>query len=111
MGMNKMHEAIKLFNMIANSKVFLYAGIILFLNKTDIFEELCRRIPIKTAFPDYTGDATYEESVAFVEARFKEQKKQGPDIYVHRTCATETNNIKLVSNEVIDVLIKNFLKD
>merc|ERR1719481_978665 len=74
MGMNKMHEAIKLFNMIANSKVFLYASIILFLNKTDIFEDLCMRIPIKTAFPDYTGNANYEESVAFVEARFKEQK-------------------------------------
>ena len=63
--MNKMHEAIKvnnflynpiitktcvfiffvfqLFNMIANSKVFLDASIILFLNKTDIFAELCQR--------------------------------------------------------------------
>ena len=33
--------------MMANSKVFLDASIILFLNKTDIFAELCRRfIPI-----------------------------------------------------------------
>ena len=36
------------------------------------------RIPISTAFPDYTGKPTYEESIEFVEARFKEQKKQGP---------------------------------
>ena len=36
------------------------------------------RIPIKTAFPDYTGKPTYEESIEFVQARFKEQKKQGP---------------------------------
>ena len=33
----------QLFNMMANSKVFLDASIILFLNKTDIFAELCRR--------------------------------------------------------------------
>jgi hypothetical protein len=36
------------------------------------------RIPIKTAFPDYTGKATYEDSLNFVKARFTEQKKQGP---------------------------------
>ena len=91
--------------MMANSKVFLDASIILFLNKTDIFAELCtrsvgtlvkikmprammmmmmptmmalRRIPIKTAFPDYTGKALYEESLEFIQARFKEQRKQGP---------------------------------
>ena len=29
--------------MIANSKVFLDASIILFLNKTDIFADLCKR--------------------------------------------------------------------
>ena len=34
----------QLFNMMANSKVFLDASIILFLNKTDIFAELCRRL-------------------------------------------------------------------
>ena len=33
----------QLFNMIANSKVFLDASIILFLNKTDIFADLCKR--------------------------------------------------------------------
>ena len=97
----------QLFNMMANSKVFLDASIILFLNKTDIFAELCRRlitiiiiirmcylsnrrlpfhfstnyngtfqtmqcwcscrIPIKTAFPDYTGKATYDDSLSFVQ--------------------------------------------
>ena len=29
--------------MIANSKVFLDASIILFLNKTDVFADLCKR--------------------------------------------------------------------
>jgi len=108
---NKMHEAIKLFNMMANSKVFLDASIILFLNKTDIFAELCRRIPIKTAFPDYTGKATYDDSLSFVQARFIEQKKQGPEMYVHLTCATDTSSIREVSNAITDMLIKNFLKD
>ena len=33
------------------------------------------------------------------------------EIYVHLTCATDTNNIRFVSNAVTDMLIKNFLKD
>jgi len=97
--------------MIANSKVFLDASIILFLNKTDIFADLCKRIPIRTAFPDYTGQAKYEESLEFIQARFKEQRKQGPEIFVHLTCATDTGNIRYVFNAVTDMLIKNFLKD
>ena len=41
------------------------------------------RIPIRTAFPDYTGKAMYEESLEFIQARFKEQRKQGPVSGVH----------------------------
>lgn len=44
-----------------------------FVNDDDI-----ARIPIRTAFPDYTGKALYEESLEFIQARFKEQRKQGP---------------------------------
>ena len=36
------------------------------------------RIPIKTAFPDYTGKSNYDESISFIKERFKEQRKQGP---------------------------------
>ena len=38
------------------------------------------RIPIKTAFPDYTGKSNYDESISFIKERFKEQRKQGPVI-------------------------------
>ena len=91
------------------------------------------RIPIRTAFPDYTGKALYEESLEFIQARFREQRKQGPvsgahpmpnnkngfhitilpfqEIFVHLTCATDTGNIRYVFNAVTDMLIKNFLKD
>ena len=41
------------------------------------------RIPIRTAFPDYTGKALYEESLEFIQARFKEQRKQGPVSEAH----------------------------
>ena len=46
-------------------------------------DEDIARIPIRTAFPDYTGKAMYEESLEFIQARFKEQRKQGPVSGVH----------------------------
>ena len=39
------------------------------------------RVPLKTAFPDYTGKRNYEDSLQFVQARFKEQRKRGPVSY------------------------------
>ena len=48
-----------------------------------INDEDFARIPIRTAFPDYTGKAMYEESLEFIQARFKEQRKQGPVSGVH----------------------------
>ncbi|XP_023342610.1 guanine nucleotide-binding protein G(o) subunit alpha [Eurytemora carolleeae] len=106
---NKMHESIKLFNMIANSRVFFDASIVLFLNKTDLFAELCKRVPLTTAFPDYTGKRNYEESIEFVKARFKEQRKQ--EIFIHLLCATDMTTVRSVCNSITDMLIKNFLKD
>ena len=51
----------------------------------------------------------------FVDLETKKHQWHWPfhfqEIYVHLTCATDTNNIRFVSNAVTDMLIKNFLKD
>eukprot|EP01125_Pyxidicula_operculata_P013904 TRINITY_DN4615_c0_g1_i3.p1 TRINITY_DN4615_c0_g1~~TRINITY_DN4615_c0_g1_i3.p1 ORF type:complete len:286 (-),score=48.91 TRINITY_DN4615_c0_g1_i3:100-957(-) len=52
---NRMHESLKLFDEICNSKWFQNVPIILFLNKTDIFREKIKKVNITTAFPDYPG--------------------------------------------------------
>lgn len=52
---NRMHESLKLFDEICNSKWFSAVPIILFLNKSDIFEEKIKKTNITVAFPDYTG--------------------------------------------------------
>ena len=36
------------------------------------------RIPIRNAFPDYTGKPLVDQSLEFIQNRFKEQRKQGP---------------------------------
>ncbi|KAJ5267727.1 guanine nucleotide-binding protein subunit alpha [Penicillium angulare] len=49
---NQMHEAMMLFDSLANSKWFKRKPIILFLNKIDLFKEKLAISPVSTYFPD-----------------------------------------------------------
>jgi guanine nucleotide-binding protein subunit alpha len=55
-----MHEALMLFESIANSRYFEKSGLVLFLNKLDLFTEKVSagRGRIRDHFPDYTGSNT-----------------------------------------------------
>lgn len=52
---NRMQEALTLFDSICNSRWFVKTSIILFLNKIDRFKEKLPISPMKTYFPDYEG--------------------------------------------------------
>lgn len=52
---NRMVESLVLFESIVNSKWFLKASIILFLNKIDLFKEKLKRAPLSKYFPEYAG--------------------------------------------------------
>jgi guanine nucleotide-binding protein G(i) subunit alpha len=52
---NRMQEALTLFDSICNSRWFVKTSIILFLNKIDRFREKLPVSPMKNYFPDYDG--------------------------------------------------------
>jgi hypothetical protein len=52
---NRMHEALKLFKDICNTKWFADTAIILFLNKKDLFEKKIPHVPLSVCFKDYKG--------------------------------------------------------
>jgi len=52
---NRMQEALTLFDSICNSRWFIETSIILFLNKIDRFQEKLPVSPMKNYFPDYEG--------------------------------------------------------
>ncbi|GMS80438.1 hypothetical protein PENTCL1PPCAC_2613 [Pristionchus entomophagus] len=109
---NRMIESMQLFNSICNSSWFLSTAMILFMNKKDLFMEKIKRVNITTAFPDYEGGQTYEEAVNFIKQKFAELN-MNPDkktIYMHETCATDTNQVQLVISSVIDTIIQKNLQ-
>ncbi|KAK6039499.1 g-protein alpha subunit [Cooperia oncophora] len=102
-----MVESMRLFESICNSRWFINTSMILFLNKKDLFAEKIKRSNITIAFPDYKGAQTYEEATAFIEEKF-EGLNANPEktIYMHQTCATDTNQVQMILDSVIDMIIQ-----
>ncbi|KAG1625338.1 hypothetical protein G6F45_009251 [Rhizopus arrhizus] len=109
---NRMQEALTLFDSICNSRWFVKTSIILFLNKIDIFREKLERHPLNESFSDFTGANTYEGASDYVLNRFLSlNQSDTKQIYTHLTCATDTEQIKFVMAAVNDIIIQNNLRD
>ncbi|CEF68966.1 Guanine nucleotide-binding protein G(k) subunit alpha [Strongyloides ratti] len=109
---NRMIESMQLFSSICNSSWFQNTAMILFMNKKDLFAEKIQRVNITTAFPDYEGGQNYDEAISFIKLKFSELN-QHPDkktIYMHETCATDTNQVQLVISSCIDLIIQKNLQ-
>ena len=117
---NRMQEALTLFDSICNSRWFTKTSIILFLNKIDRFKEKLPVSPMKNYFPDYegslvsaaivsrtftdfpaTGGPDYNSACEYILNRFVSLNQQETkQIYTHFTCATDTQQIRFVMNAV-----------
>ncbi|KAL2913287.1 guanine nucleotide-binding protein subunit alpha [Polyrhizophydium stewartii] len=109
---NRMQEALTLFDSICNSRWFVQTSIILFLNKIDLFKDKLPRSPMAKYFPDFQGGDNYDAACEYMLNRFvslnQSEKKQ---VYTHFTCATDTSQIKFVMAAVNDIIIQTNLRD
>jgi hypothetical protein len=107
---NRMHESVKLFKEICNSKWFQETSMILFLNKKDLFAEKIERVDLNVCFPEYTGGKNYKNASKFIEEKFHAQNENPAKIiYSHMTMATDTGNITVVFNAVKDIVLRKAL--
>ena len=114
---NRMQEALTLFDSICNSRWFVKTSIILFLNKIDRFKEKLPVSPMKNYFPDYEGKLNqngtnggihqrsniaeggpdYAAACDYILNRFVSlNQHETKQIYTHFTCATDTTQIRFV---------------
>lgn len=121
---NRMDEAINLFEEICNSNWFRRTSMILFLNKTDLFEEKLFKIPLRVPgvrFDDFNGpyandpgvdpESALDAGKAFMVELFTSKKAdKDKEIYHHVTCATDTENVKVVFNACKDIILRDNLK-
>ena len=133
---NRMLESLTLFDEICNSNWFKRSTIILFLNKTDLFQQKIAKTDLNVCFKNYTGNAktggllpeissrkkkknlksskgglNYENASSFVKSRFVEKNYSQRPLYIHFTCALSTTQIEFVFRAVKDVLLRKLLEE
>lgn len=105
---NRMHESLKIFYEICNSEFFRETAMILFLNKDDIFKEKIARVNLKVCFDDFTGPpSSYRAGIDFISEKFLAQNQNiKKNVYIHVTCATDTECVYAVFNAVKDIVLR-----
>jgi len=130
---NRMDEAVILFEEICNSKWFVKTSMILFLNKKDLFREKLVSSPFRiddgpdARFTDFDGphvepdtdsailgtdayELCYEAAADYCLQLFLSRRKtQSKKIYHHITCATDTSNVSTVFDACKDIILKENL--
>lgn len=108
----RMQESMKLFESICNIKWFSHASLMLFLNKTDIFKEKIKTVPLTTCFPEYKGVLdSYDETSNYIWLKFQALCKMERTVYRHFTCAKDKNNISVVFASVQDNVLRGTLRE
>jgi GTPase SAR1 family protein len=119
---NRFTEALKLFKEIVNSKWFEKTAFILFLNKEDLFREKILTKNINESkdveLREFKGDCrSFEETTSFIKQLFLKKKLPNPDvehehqIHAHVTCATDTELVRKIFENVKTIIINHALSD
>ncbi|TRY66038.1 hypothetical protein DNTS_025760 [Danionella cerebrum] len=110
---NRMEESKALFKTIITYPWFQQSSVILFLNKTDILKEKIVYSHLATYFPEFTGPQNDPKSAQEFILKMYQEENEDKDktIYSHFTCATDTENIRLIFAAVKDTILRHNLKE
>lgn len=78
---NRMQESLVLFESIVNSRWFLSTSIILFLNKTDIFNKKIKKSPLEKYYPEYQGGNDPDKATKFILWKFASMNRAKLALY------------------------------
>lgn len=86
---------------------------ILFLNKKDVLEEKLPYSPVKEYFPEFDGlENDYDATIQFFTQKFEDMNEEdNRSVFTHATCATDTENIKIVDVVVQNIILQIIMKD
>ncbi|XP_042605102.1 guanine nucleotide-binding protein G(o) subunit alpha-like isoform X2 [Cyprinus carpio] len=112
-SMNRLQESLKLFSSICNNVFFRSTSMILFMNKIDLFQEkiLHSGRHLRHYLPQFRGaDCDVDAAARFIASMFVSLNMTSKLIYHHFTTATDTSNVQVVFQVVMDTIIEENLK-
>lgn len=116
---NRMQEALTLFDSICNSRWFSQSSLLLFMNKSDLFRVKLPVSPLQDYFVDYVPlptaaaqpDDEFKHAADFLTNKFVSLSRDPTRVmYPYLTCATDTNQIKFVLQAVRDIITRTNLR-
>eukprot|EP00095_Tigriopus_kingsejongensis_P004363 maker-scaffold57_size444674-snap-gene-1.14 protein:Tk04363 transcript:maker-scaffold57_size444674-snap-gene-1.14-mRNA-1 annotation:"guanine nucleotide-binding protein g subunit alpha isoform x3" len=109
---NRLRESVKLFDSICNNRWFEETSMVLFLNKTDLFQQKILVNPLSNYFSDFPDTCVdFQDNANYVLKMFLDKNQSPRTIYSHFTCATDTANVNVVFTTVVDIIVMHQLKD
>ncbi|XP_014909211.1 guanine nucleotide binding protein (G protein) alpha v1 [Poecilia latipinna] len=113
-SVNRLQESMKLFSSICNNVFFRSTSMILFMNKIDLFQDkiLHTGRHLRLYLPQFKGaDCDVDSAARFILATFVSLNNSPKKlIYHHFTTATDTSNIQVVFQVVMETIIKENLE-
>ncbi|KAJ6522081.1 G protein alpha-subunit [Mycena vulgaris] len=111
-SVNRLQEALTLFDSICNSQWFVKTSIILFLNIDGLMDKL-QRSPLADYFPDYTGGDNYDAACDYLLHRFVSlnQSAETKQIYAHYTSTADSQQVKFLLSAIQDILLQLHLRE
>lgn len=107
---NRMKESFRIFEELVN-KWFTETTIVVFLNKSDLFQEKIPKVPLTVCFPEYNGKNEFQPAAEYIREKLISLDKNDPDrVYPHVTCATDTEQVRFVFNVIKDTLLSANLR-
>ncbi|TWW59589.1 Guanine nucleotide-binding protein G(o) subunit alpha [Takifugu flavidus] len=111
---NRLQESMNLFSAICNNVFFRSTSMILFMNKLDLFQDkvLHSGRHLRLYLPQFKGaDCDVDSAAHFMASTFVSLNATPSKlIYHHFTTATDTSNIQVVFQVVMDTIIKENLE-
>jgi GTPase SAR1 family protein len=101
---NRMLEAFHLFQEICAYDTFRNVSIILFMNKSDLFEDKIGRVKMSDFLTEYNGPNEKEACIKWLRDQFN-QLAAGKTIYPHVTNATNKENVEKVFGAVQSIFM------
>lgn len=118
-SMNRMQESLTVFKDVLTLETFANTDVILFLNKSDLFEDKLKVSDITSAFPEYKRDERFakgdpndvKHAYSYIKKQFLEQNPNKlRNVITHKTCATDTKLVEQIFNDVQRIIIDKALK-
>jgi len=105
---NRMKESIRLFEELVNCRYFEHVPILLFFNKTDVFEKKIITTNITNLFPEYSGTQTNEEAREYIKMKYIDcLKRKDKEVFAHYIQATDKKCVSIIWEYVRTIFVNS----